>query len=198
MENASKALIMAATVLLGVMILTIGVYLFWTYAEYTSDAYAQMEANQIAQFNSQFLKYYGSRKNEKTNKVEPILCTVHDIISLANLAKQNNIEKEIDDLNEFDVNTFYIQIDVGNNRETRNLEKWNDGTAEGKQKQLDFIEANSIHYVKIKDDEGNYILDEAGNPIEEPQPKYYFCSEEPIISNVTKRVCYMKFIEYIP
>ena len=38
MENASKALLMAASVLVGVMILSLGVYLFSTYAEYSSDA----------------------------------------------------------------------------------------------------------------------------------------------------------------
>ena len=42
MENASKALIMAASVLLGVMILSVGVYLFYVYSDYSSNAYQRM------------------------------------------------------------------------------------------------------------------------------------------------------------
>ncbi len=99
MENASKALIMAAGVIVGVLIISIGVYLFYTYADYSLDAYKAMESAQIDQFNSQFLKYYGNtltkytdaNKNEYS-KETPILCTTHDIVTLATLANQNNKE----------------------------------------------------------------------------------------------------------
>ena len=37
MENASKALIMAAEILVGVMIISIGVYLFNTLGQYSAD-----------------------------------------------------------------------------------------------------------------------------------------------------------------
>ena len=37
MENASKALIMAAEVLIGVMIISIGVYLFNVFGQYSAD-----------------------------------------------------------------------------------------------------------------------------------------------------------------
>ena len=56
MENASKALIMAAEILIGVMIISIGVYLFSTMGEYSADTTAQMQEAQINQFNNQFLK----------------------------------------------------------------------------------------------------------------------------------------------
>ena len=39
MENASKALIMAAGVLLGVMIISFAVYLFSTFGSYSNDVY---------------------------------------------------------------------------------------------------------------------------------------------------------------
>ena len=52
-------------------------------------------------------------ENEK-EEPQPILCTAHDIISLANLAYQNNLQYEVDNLNGYNVNTYYIQIDVGN------------------------------------------------------------------------------------
>lgn len=116
MENASKALIMAAEVLIGVMIISIGVYLFNVFGQYSADNTKRIEDTQISEFNNQFLKFYGSRTNDE-GKVEPIKCTIHDIVSLANLAKENNknygLEKE-------DNKTRYIRIDIKNNR---NLEK---------------------------------------------------------------------------
>ena len=94
MENASKALIMAAEILIGVMIISAGVYLFNTFGRYSADATKKIEQAQIDTFNDQFLKYYGSvTKYDETKQkdvVEPVKCTIHDIVNLANLAKKNN------------------------------------------------------------------------------------------------------------
>lgn len=171
MENATKAFMMAAGVLIGVLILSIAVYLFTIFSSNSEQVYKKMESNQITQFNNQFLKYYGqiSRTyiDEQTGKEkivqEPIKCTVHDIISLANLAYQNNIENQIENETGWNENTNYIQILVGNNKNNKNIEKWN------QEKKIDFIKDN--------------------------MNKNYKCTEVHI-SNVTKRVCYMKFIEY--
>ena len=43
MENASKALIMAAEILIGIMILSITVYLFNVFGRYSADRYAEIE-----------------------------------------------------------------------------------------------------------------------------------------------------------
>lgn len=185
MENASKALIMAASVLLGVMILSVGVYLFYVYSDYSANAYAQMEQAQIDQFNTQFLKYYGTTGVENDGEEpQPILCTAHTIISLANLAYQNNLQYEVDYLDGYNINTYYIQIDVGNTKATRNLEKWNEET------KLSFIQQNSVQQVETTNEEGELVT--------VTEPKYYYCELEPIVSSVTKRVCYMKFKEYVP
>ena len=116
MENASKALIMAGGVLLGVIIISLGVYLFSSYAKYSSNAYDRMEAAQIEQFNAKFLKYYDTISSNvvangtgsvitkyidangtEYTKETPVLCTAHDVISLANLAKQNNKNLDIEE-----------------------------------------------------------------------------------------------------
>ena len=81
MENASKALIMAASILLSVMILTLVVYLFVTFGARAREAQGQVADQQMIQFNSQFT-VYANRSDIK----------IHDIITLANLAKQNNDE----------------------------------------------------------------------------------------------------------
>lgn len=164
MENASKALLMAASVLLGVMLISIGVYLFSIYGDYTSSMYARIESAQIDQFNTQFLKYYGARQTADESGTEQILCTAHDIASLANLAAQNNRENEVaQERQRYDQNpskqatTSYIQIKVekagtvatGNIRanDLTNLEAWNQET-----KMLQFIRDNSLHDVYVKDD----------------------------------------------
>ena len=88
MENASKALIMVAEILIGVMIISVGVYLFNMFANYSSERYKKIEDTQIAEFNSQFLIYYGNGQDGK-----PIECTIHNIVGLANLAQKIILRK---------------------------------------------------------------------------------------------------------
>ena len=82
MENASKALLMAAVILISVIILSIAVYLFTYFSDYARGVEDDVRANQIAQFNSQFLSYQGKE------------LTIYDVITLANLAKDYNQENE--------------------------------------------------------------------------------------------------------
>ena len=83
MENAAQALYMAAGVLIGLMILSLGVYLFADFGQTSKELHEQIDFNQITEFNAQFTKFEG------------IDATIHDVISLANLAEQNN--KNYDD-----------------------------------------------------------------------------------------------------
>ena len=96
MENASKALIMAAEILVSIMVISIGVFVFNEMGQYSAETTQDMEATQIAQFNTQFTQYYGSITTyDDAGNVEsqsPIPCTIHDIVGLANLAKQVNYE----------------------------------------------------------------------------------------------------------
>ena len=79
MENASNALLMAGAVLIGVLILSAGVYLFTQFSSTSHQISEQLTASQISQFNSQFTKYEGRED-----------VTAHTIVSICNLAKQNN------------------------------------------------------------------------------------------------------------
>ena len=80
MENASKALIMAAGVLIGILVLSLAVFLFMDFGAKASEIYSQVEHNQLTQYNAQYTAYA-----EKTD------INIYDIITLCNLAKQNNI-----------------------------------------------------------------------------------------------------------
>ena len=97
MENASKALIMAAAVLIGVMIISLAVYLFLYFGSYAEGVENQNNENQISQFNSQFLSYQGKEG-----------LTIYDVISIANMAKDYNAENGFYDTNDLG----YIQVSV--------------------------------------------------------------------------------------
>ncbi len=79
MENASKALLMAAGVLIGIMIFSLAAYLFTQFGGTSAQIHENIETSQIEEFNSQFTSY----------QVKDTV-TIHDIISMANLATQNN------------------------------------------------------------------------------------------------------------
>ncbi len=79
MENASKALLMAGGVLLAIMVLSLGIFLFTSFGGTSSQIHDNIEENQATQFNSQFTSYMG-----KDN------VTIHDVVSMAKLATQNN------------------------------------------------------------------------------------------------------------
>ena len=60
MENASKALIMAGGVLIGVLIISLAVYLFVSFGQTSAEINSQNAQKQISQFNSQFTSYEGN------------------------------------------------------------------------------------------------------------------------------------------
>ena len=100
MENASKALLMAAGVLIGILIMSLAVYLFISFGSTSADIHEKVHINQINNFNSQFTMYEGKED-----------ITIHDVISVAKLAKEINLKNEntISDKN-------YIKVFLGNNK----------------------------------------------------------------------------------
>ncbi len=175
MENASKALIMAAEVLVGVMIISIGVYIFNVMGNYSAETAEKIEETRIASFNEQFLKYYGTTSTDG-NTPTPIKCTIHDIIGLANLANKTNQQNDLSMPQEKSDNTMYIQIELKIGSKTyKNLE------AESESKLIEIVKNNSI----INKVEGTETKAEI---------KYFKCTEVGFGKN-TKLVNYMKFVE---
>ena len=81
MENASKALIMAAGILIGVLILSLGLYLYITFSQRVNETEEIITSHQLAQYNSQYTVFTG-----RTN------ITIHQIITIANKAHENNLK----------------------------------------------------------------------------------------------------------
>lgn len=79
MENASKALIMAAEILIAMMVASMFVLMFSTMSQYSEQYSMQKEAEEVEKFNVQFLKYSKD-------------ATIQDILTLYNLAKEYNTD----------------------------------------------------------------------------------------------------------
>lgn len=84
MENASRALMMAAGVLIGLMILSLAVYLITSFGSASAEAHRTNEQNRINEFNTQFTQYEGRQD-----------ITIHDIVTVVNLARSNNKEYDL-------------------------------------------------------------------------------------------------------
>ena len=86
MENASKALLMAATILISVMLVSLATYLFATFGNYSKNINDNINQKTKQEFNAQFTKYETSETGEP--------CTVYDIVTIINLAKNCNDQYE--------------------------------------------------------------------------------------------------------
>lgn len=81
MENATEALLIAAGVLIGILILTLGVYLFSTFGGHAANIQTQVDENKLVQFNNEFFKYDGLTD-----------LNIQDVISVKNYALEINKE----------------------------------------------------------------------------------------------------------
>lgn len=102
MENASKALVMAGGVLIGILILSLAAYLFVDLGATSSEITAQNEQKQITAFNSKFTSF--EEYKDKDGKWQ---ITIYNIISLAGYANENNEYYK-------DVNDERIDVKIGN------------------------------------------------------------------------------------
>lgn len=79
MENAAQALIIAAGVLIGVLILSLAVYLGNVMGSYAATTQQKLDESAIVQFNTEFQKYNGLKN-----------LTIQDIITIKNYALEHN------------------------------------------------------------------------------------------------------------
>lgn len=79
MENATQALIIVAGALIGIMILSLGMTLFSSLTSYVENSQETIKFNELNAFNTQFLNYANNNN-----------LTIHDVVTVANLANENN------------------------------------------------------------------------------------------------------------
>lgn len=78
MENATKALLIAGSVLIAILLIAVGLRIFNSTQGATDAAEETMSASEVAVFNNKFLQYYGKRKSKS------------EVISLINTVVANN------------------------------------------------------------------------------------------------------------
>lgn len=98
MENASKALIMAASTLIGILVISLGVYIFTSFGQTTREVNQKNEEQQLVKFNAQFTTYLDRDD-----------ITIYDIRTVAGMAKENN-ERYDNDKND----EHYITVTLTN------------------------------------------------------------------------------------
>ena len=116
MENASKALIMAGGVLIGILILSLATYLFVDLGSTSAEIHAKNAEQQITEFNSKFTAYEGYYELDETNGKKNWKITIYDIITLAGYAKENNKYYE-------DVNDELITVRILKNGSSQNIQE---------------------------------------------------------------------------
>ena len=163
MENASKALIMAAGVLIAMMILALAVYLVITFGSVSAEVHQKNEETQILDFNQQFFQYDGRDD-----------LTIYDVVTVANYARNNNMNYEFSTIirpSKID-DKFYVAVNLKSGSSTENLEL---KTPE----ELDYIINNGL----------SNIQSENATAL----PKYTCKGEDIKISTSTKRVYSITF-----
>ena len=94
MENASKALLMGAGVLLAVLLMAIMVRLFNSAATVTQSYQSREVAAEIATFNANFTRFIGGVKGNN-NTVTQSYATIYDIISVGSFYTMEDLENRI-------------------------------------------------------------------------------------------------------
>ena len=171
MENASKALLMAAGVLIGVLILSLAVYLFVSFGITSAELHKLNEENDIHEFNIQFTQYEGKSD-----------VTIYDVVTVAGLARNNNeyygYNDNEDSQNE---NNYYITVNL--------LGKQNDLQRTDKKDVINQLLTNEM-LTTNNDDSYHTIQGDAATDTQNRLPTYT-CKTE--INPVTGRVYIVNF-----
>lgn len=83
MENSAKALLIAGSILLFILLSTFAMYVFSKTRDHTSDIYNLMLTSEVDSFNQKFIKY-----EDKELKIQ-------DVVSIINLAKDHNRKQRL-------------------------------------------------------------------------------------------------------
>lgn len=99
MENATKALLMAGGVLIAILIITIFIAVLQSTGGVSKRYKESISSEQITTFNSNFTKYLGQD------------LTIHEVVTICNFAKNNNVKvingKKVEDIKNEEIDKKY-------------------------------------------------------------------------------------------
>lgn len=169
MENASQALFIAAGVLIAIMVISIGVYLFSSASTIAENYDTSMSATEIDKFNTKFTKYNkkanyikenidvnGKRTYEYSNNASVGYVffdynTISDVVSAINLAYSINSK------NNYDLQSG-IQVSISGNGDSDDWDYGNIGITPSIQGNIFY--SNIKNNTKIEDKNYCYALSE--------------------------------------
>ena len=166
MENASKALLMAGGVLIGIMILSLAVYLIMNFGSASAEAHRINEQNQLNEFNVQFTAYEG--RND---------ITIHDIVTVANLARSNNDKYGFTAADRNIDGNYYIEVNAT-------------GMVAGSKNNLESFSSDQLEEL-ITEDLNSLVIYEDEDGSDKPGLKTYTCTVT--INPTTQRVSAVNF-----
>ena len=107
MENASKALLIGAGILVAMLILFIAVRMFSSASQVTEAYQSKEVSSEVATFNANFTRFIGAvvKDDELTNQN---YAKIHDLVSVANFAWNYNNKMVMNPLNPEDPNDQII------------------------------------------------------------------------------------------
>ena len=136
MENASKALLMAAGMLIAVLIASIFALMFSTMSEYTKAYDERKQTEELQAFNGQFEKYVTSG------------ATAQEVVTVINLAKSYNekmgenitveVEPKIDGLVNKEINFDALNLEECLNSFLKSRSQGEDGADSNKTKMIKY------------------------------------------------------------
>lgn len=98
-QNLSRALLMAAGVLMSLLVLALAAYLYSSFAARVEDTKKQNEIISIQMYNAKFTSY-DIREN----------LNIQDIVSVINLAREYNINNQV--VGEDSATNLYIKVNI--------------------------------------------------------------------------------------
>lgn len=114
MENATKALYIAAGVLMGVMILSLAVMLFSSMQAYIQGYKEDIEYNALNTFNNKYQKYVDNDTD----------FTIQDVVTVAGMAYEDNSSLNIETSEwEISVNSLYVGVWLNDTRIDQNIKE---------------------------------------------------------------------------
>lgn len=134
MENASKALIIAGEVLIGVLVASLIATVFATFGRFSFNMNSRIEQNNVLIFNNHFTVFDGR-----------IDITAQEIASLINFAKQSNDEYELNQNGKTSNgkdSPFFVEIQIDNIKFFANANNYSNLDNDI----LDFISLNNLKY----------------------------------------------------
>lgn len=107
MEDAVKALIIAAGVMIAMMVVSLGITLGTSLSKYSDNAQEEIEKNAVQSFNEQFFEFINC--SSAYNSQPEFTLTIHDIITAANTAYENNQKYG---LTSYTSENYYVTINI--------------------------------------------------------------------------------------